>query len=348
MIIYIIIYICLLLFSIADFSIVSQKKKVLYFIGVAMILFIGCRRESGADSINYINFFKYQTDTIQNWTNVEKGYSEYGFYYLSVLIKSIYNNIDFYFLSISAITIPFLLKSLINYSIYPILGFCVYYSRFLLLRDMNQIRQALAIVIIIYALKYLSDNKVRLFCLFTLIASCFHYSSIIILPFIFIYKYDLSFKQILYILTGSAIAGFTGGILLKALLTSLGNIVLLTYVNTSNLGLTNPLLYFQILLCLLFSYYEPILRPKQELYNIIKNAYLYSIIILLLTSGLGEIGGRLATIFATCEIFIIPALALTIKPNYIGYIISIVLSSFLFYLNYSKLQQVADIWIYFS
>ena len=87
MIIYIIIYICLLLFSIADFSIVSQKKKVLYFIGLAMILFIGCRRESGADSINYINFFKYQTDTIQNWTNVEKGYSEYGFYYLSVLIK---------------------------------------------------------------------------------------------------------------------------------------------------------------------------------------------------------------------------------------------------------------------
>lgn len=63
------------------------EEKVLYFIGLAMILFIGCRRESGADSINYINFFKYQTDTIQNWTNVEKGYSEYGFYYLSVLIK---------------------------------------------------------------------------------------------------------------------------------------------------------------------------------------------------------------------------------------------------------------------
>ena len=63
---------------------------------------------------------------------------------------------------------------------------------------------------------------------------------------------------------------------------------------------------------------------------------------------MGEIGGRLATIFATCEIFIIPALALVVKPRACGYFICWFLTALLFLLNFQKLMQEPEFWNYFT
>lgn len=348
MLIYIGIYILILLFLIADFSLENQKNKVLNILAIIMVLFIGLRGDSGADSPVYIDFFNYNTDTIWNWKGVEKGYAEYGFYYLSVILKSIWNNIDFYFTVISAITIFFLVKALKEFSIYPMLGFCVYYSRFLIIRDMNQIRQALAMVIIIYAFKLLIEQKRKAFLLIILLTTFIHASSIIVLPFAFLYNKKFSLKQTILILGISLTAGLAGSLVLKKLLLATGYIVFLRYIDTANLGLLNPVLIFQLGICFLFFYYEPILKDKQKGYYIIRNAYLYSTILLLLTCNMGEIGGRLATIFATCEIFILPALSLTIKPRIGGYLIYLSLTVLLFGMNFLKLLQDPTSWEYFS
>ena len=118
--------------------------------------------------------------------------------------------------------------------------------------------------------------------------------------------------------------------------------------NTENLGLINPVLIFQLMLCIIFFYYESILKKAQKGYYIIRNAYLYSTILLVLTCNMGEIAGRLATIFATCEIFIIPALSVIIKPRVCGYLICWILTAFLFFMNYQKLLQEPEYWNYFS
>ena len=115
MYIYPLIYVLLSLVLFTDFCKVNQRNTILSGIAICMILFIGLRGESGVDSINYIDFFKNHTDTFWNWKNEEKGYAEHGFYFLSIILKSIWNNINFYFLSISAITIFFLIKSLIEF-----------------------------------------------------------------------------------------------------------------------------------------------------------------------------------------------------------------------------------------
>lgn len=332
----------------ADFCKIHQRNFILSIIAVCMVLFIGLRGENGVDSINYIEFFKNHTDTLWNWNNEEKGYAEHGFYILSIILKSIWNNIDFYFISISAITMLFLTKSLKEFALYPLLGFCTYYSRFLIIRDMNQIRQALAMVIIIYSFKYLLQNKKRIFLFFILGATLMHYSSIIVIPFLFLYKYKLSLKQATTIIFVSLIIGIIGGILLKVVLIKTGFVIFLRYINTENLGLINPVLIFQLMLCIIFFYYEPILKKAQKGYYIIRNAYLYSTILLVLTCNMGEIGGRLATIFATCEIFIIPALSVVIKPRVCGYLICWILTAFLFFMNYQKLLQEPEYWNYFS
>lgn len=348
MLIYIGIYLLILLFLVADFAKEGQKHKALHVLGVLLVLFVGLRGSSGADSPVYIDFFNYNTDTIWNWEGVEKGYAEYGFYYLSVLLKSIWNNVDFYFTAISALTIFFLVKSLKEFSIYPLLGFCVYYSRFLIIRDMNQIRQALAMVVIVYAFKLLLSHRRKAFACVILAMTFIHYSSIIVLPFIWLYDRRPNLKQTIGLLTLSLVTGFLGSVVLKKLLIATGNVVFLRYVGTANLGLLNPVLIFQLGICFLFCYFEPLLKDRQKGYYLIRNAYLYSTILLLLTCNMGEIGGRLATIFATCEIFILPALATTIRPRLGGYILYVLLAALLFAMNYLKLLQVASSWEYFS
>lgn len=348
MYIYPLIYILLSTILFVDFCKIKQRNTILRIVAILTIFFIGFRGESGADTINYIDFFKYHTDTIWDWNNEEKGYAEYGFYYLSVILKSIWNNINFYFLSISFLTMYFLIKSLKEYSLYPLLGFCVYFSRFLIIRDMNQIRQALAMAIIIYGLKYLLQDKRRIFLLIIVIATFMHYSSIIILPFLFLYKKKLSLKQVIIIILASLILGIVGGFLLKITLIQTGFIIFLRYINTENLGLLNPVLIFQLTICIMFFYYEPILKNRQKGYYIIRNAYLYSTILLLFTCNMGEIGGRLATIFATCEIFIIPALSTIIKPKTCGYLVCWLLATLLFFMNFQKLLLEPEYWNYFS
>lgn len=316
-------------------------------IGCIMILFVGLRGNTGADSTVYIAFFNDQTDTIWNWQGLEKGYAEMGFYYLSVLLKSIWNNVDFYFLCISYLTIVLLISSLRKYCLYPILGFCVYYSRFLIIRDMNQIRQALAIVIILYAIRFLVEQNRKHFFFLLIVSSLIHYSSIVIFPFLWLYDKKINLRHCILLLIACGVCGVAGGTVIKYFLVSTGNIIALTYINTNNLGLNNPVVLYQVILCILFFYYEPLLRTRQNGYYVIRNAYLYSVVLLLLTCNLGEIGGRLATIFATCEIFIVPALAFAVKPRVCGYFICWAICAFLFALNYQKLLSLPEVWSYF-
>ena len=345
--IYIFVYILIVLFSIFDFSIKSQKKKGILLLCSILIIFIGFRNESGADSLNYINYFKYDTDSFSDWKNRDPAYLEWGFYYLSVILKSIFNNIDFYFTVVSIITISFLYKTLKRYCLYPILGMCVYYSRFLILRDMNQIRQALAITILIFALKYLYNNRRKAFVVFTFFSSLMHYSSLSALPFILVFKKKYTTKQYLLLFLLCGISGIILGVLFKKILIAISGVKFLHYLNTTNLGITNPILYYQIFIFYLFSKYENILSVRQKGYYVIRNAYCYSILMLLLTCGLGDIGGRVGTIFATCEIFIIPALCKVIRPRITGYIFSIILTSLLFFMNYLRMMKEPDSWIYF-
>lgn len=345
--VYIFFYCFILILLLSDFCIKRQRNIALAILGTIVILFVGLRGETGADSQNYIDFFNFQTNTFYKWEEINKGYAEYGFYFLSVLLKTIYNNIDFYFLVIAAITTIPLIKSLNYMCIYPVLGYCVYYSRFMIIRDMNQIRQALAIALIIYGLRFLIENKKKLFWIITVICISLHYSMIIIIPFIYLYNLKLNFKQCIFLIISGGVIGIIGGYILKAILIATNNIVLLRYVNTMNLGIFNPVLIFQCVICLIFFYYEPIISLQQKGYYIIRNAYLYSVILLLLTCNLGEIGGRLATVFATCEIFILPALSCVVKPRIAGYIISLALTALLFFMNYMKLIQESYLWSYF-
>jgi len=340
MYIYPIIYCGIIFTSWIDFAKKSNRIIYVYFIGIILLLFAGIRGSTGVDSINYINFFNDNTDTFWDWRNLKRGYAEPGFYYLSVILKSISNDITFYFLFISFISMLPLIKSLSILSVYPILGFIVYFARFFPARNMNQIRGALAIAIVMYAIKFLAEDKPRKYFLLVLLAMIFHLSAIVALFFGFIYKIKVSFPLAVFLLLASAVVGVSAQAIVPILLGfSSSNLFVLgwVYLTYENLGLNNPVIYYQIFLCLPYFYFEKRLSTIQKGYYIIRNAYLFSTMILLLTVNMGVIGGRLATLFATCEIFIVPALVYTIRPKLVGYIAMIILLSIIFYLNFEKM-----------
>ena len=347
MYIYPIIYLFIILSCWIDFARKSNRIVYVYFIGIFLLFFAGFRGYSGIDSANYINFFNKNTDTIWNWKNLQRQYAEPGFYYLSVLIKSIIDNFNFYFLFLSFISMLPLLKSLSALSLYPILGLIVYFARFFPARNMNQIRAALAIAIVMYAIKFLAEDKSKKYTLLTLLAMTFHFSAIVALFFRFIYKIKVSFPLTVVFLLVSAIIGINTQRIVPILLGARSSsFAFLSYLTYENLGITNPVIYYQILLCLLFFYFEKRLSSIQKGYYIIRNAYLFSTMILLLTTNMGIIGGRLATLFATCEIFIVPALVFIIRPRIIGYVAMILLLSIIFYFNFDKMLLEYRGWEY--
>lgn len=319
---------------------------LLAFVLCCLAILVGLRGSTGADSLNYINFFKDSTTDIFDYDNSEKGYAEEGFYLVSAIIKSVTNDYTIYFLIISSVTFVFYFKSIKYFSMFPLLSLAYYVARFMPFREMNQIRGALAIAIIIYSLKFLVVNNKRRFALWCIIASCLHYSSLLSLPFILIANKQLSLRKVVCILAASIVGGFLIQQYVKSYLLSTGNIVMLTYVGEMDLGYLNPILHYQIFICIIYSYFGGILESRQKGYNVIKNAYLYSVVILCLTAGLGTIGGRLSTIFATCEIFIIPSLILVFRQKYIGAISVGSLISLIFLMNYYRMMAESAKWIY--
>lgn len=346
MIVYFVTYLFLIINSFFTWLPRKNGIIILVFILLYLTVLVGFRENAGPDSLRYVDFFYNNTSTIPTLDFNIRQYSEKGFYLLSVFIKTIYPHHLLYFCIIAFITFWFYYKSIKKISIYPLITICIYYVRFLPFREMNQIRGGLAISIIIYALVYLIDGNKRRYIYAVLIASLIHISSIIALPYVLLCNTRINTKKIIYLISLAFIFGFGLSTFLQNILLNTGNIIFQTYIGETGSGFTNPILYFQIGICILYSHYEKRLKPVQKGYNIIKNAYLYSVLILCLTAGLGSIGGRLSTIFATCEIFIIPSFILVFKQKYIGYACIMCLTTLVFLLNYNRMLAEAAKWSY--
>ena len=90
-------------------------------------------------------------------------YIEKGYFLLTSVVKSIYNNPTFYFLSMGAVSMFLLYKTLDKYCIFPLIGLCDYIGRFLLNRDFTQMRSSLAILLIILVLRFVYEKKASRF-----------------------------------------------------------------------------------------------------------------------------------------------------------------------------------------
>ena len=294
----------------------THRHSVLALACFVLTFIVGFRSFEWPDTEIYAYAFQHYTNTLFQYSMMDDpyGYVEEGFYFLSSIIRTFTTDYTLYFLFISAITFFFIYKSLRTYCVYPLIGLCVYISRFLLSRNMMQIRAALAIVVIVYALRYVAKHNFKKYFIYIVIGSLLHHSILLALPFYWFNKIPFSRKTICLAIAGAFVVAalFSPLITDKIAAFSEAYDVATSYTDdtssyTAGKGLSNPMIYFQSFILLVYTFLERRLANVAPYYKTIRNGYLYSTIILILMSSFAVLSGRTSTIFATLEIFMIPA-----------------------------------------
>lgn len=337
-------------FIIAIAYIGAPKKDIrfmLMFSCFVVAVLTGIRNPSAwPDASGYMDNFLHNTNTLFTFSFMDKpfGFTEFGFHFLGIIVKTFTSNGTIYFLFISFLTFLFIYLSLEKYGFYPLIGLAVYMGRFLIGRNYCQIRAGLAIAIIIYGTQYVTKQKLWKFLLIVLIAYQFHHSSIIAIPLYFMNKIEIK-KWHIYVGIGVAfiIAAFFGGTIKNFVSESnYINDMASSYVREGSekafsQTLANPMIYYQVLILLVFTYLEDRLKKLTEHYYTIRNAYFISCVLLIVLVQYAVLAARSSTIFATYEMIMIPMLVLLFKKKDRAFPVIIIgiVSTVFFYLNYN-------------
>lgn len=327
----------------------AQGVALLLILCFALALTAGLRHSDWPDTKVYIDVFKTQLTPLMTSKseNQPTAYSEPLFIELSRLIKTFSSSSIIYLTTLSLLTMGILYKVLKNGCVYPIIGLCVYISRFYISRNLMQIRAALALVFVLYAIKYVYDRNFRSFIFVIIMATLCHFSAIIALPLYWMNRKLFKTKHIIIIIAACLIIIGVSSMYISQVIAQINAILGFnnTYVGgdenySSGLGLLNPMIYYQILLLILLSAkYQSL--SKNKYYYILLNGYLYSTTIFILFSPFLVLSGRLSTVLASLEVFIIPALISSNnsqRTKYISYTSWGIVLIAIFYMNLNKVQ----------
>lgn len=342
----IIIYVAFYLFAlIAENATIENKRRLLVLTCLVLAIIAGTREiNSWADTGVYLMSFRDYTPSFASLSSSDEpfGYEEKGFYYLGVLIKSITSNFTAYFLAVSFITFFFLYKAFDKYCYYPFLGICAYVSRFYFARNFIQIRAGLSYAIILLAVQYITNKDWKRYFAIVFIAYLFHHSALIAVPLYFLCMIDIKKWHIIAGLgVAFVIAAFYSNVVRSLVADSASDLNVDTYVDEEyqrEWGLSNPMIYFQTFLLIIYTFTEERMKLTTSHYITIRNAYFYSTLILITFSCYTALSGRTSSMFATLEIVIIPSLALTFfkKNRWQAFVIMVVMLSIIFYINYTR------------
>lgn len=275
------------------------------------------------------------------------GYSEKGFFYLSVFLKTIRDGVTSYLLAISVLSFFLLYKFDKKYCIFPLIALCIYLARFGVGRNFMQIRAGLAIPIVLLSIKYIYDKSLWKFLILIFIGYNIHHSALLALPLYLVNYIKLNKLHIfLGILISFIIAGLLGTNV-KFLISNSDFVqeMAASYVDENgekaySQSLANPMIYYQCCVLFLFTIFERKLASLCKYYYIIRSGYFYSTVLLIVLCQYAILSGRTSTIFATFEMIIIPLFAYLFQKNIrkIYFVVLMMIFSIFFYLNWNPVQ----------
>ena len=319
-----------------------NKRYWLVAICIVLAFLAGLRDFSWADTGVYVESFLDYTPTISEVTQYSQpfGYSEMGFYYIGVVVKTFTSNVIVYFIVVASLSFFFLYKAFDKYCLYPIFGVCAYISRFYLARNFMQIRAGLSYAIILMAVQYITTKDWKRYFAWVFVAYLFHHSALIAVPLYFVCMIDFKKKHIVIgTLIAFIIAGFYSNVVRSLVADRASDLNVDTYVTEDyqrDWGLANPMIYFQTFLLLVYTFTEDRMKLTTSHYITIRNAYFYSTFILITLSCYTALSGRVSSMFATLEMVIIPSIAYSFmkKDRWIAYLGMGAALTAIFYLNY--------------
>ena len=325
---------------------IKSQNQVVLLVCVILTFLIGYRDISvWPDTLPYVATFNGMDNAVDFVTNSGyRAYSEKGYLFLAYLVKMISSSSRFYLIVMAGLSMFFLYKSLSRFCLIPLIGLCDYIARFVITRDCIQMRSSLAIFLIIWGIHYVHEKKIWHYLAVVAIASLFHRMALIGLPFYFFNYIRWDKKRILWsiiiaMVLSQVMAGMISGYV-ESYSDDLnyGAYVQGQYVEQAK-GLGNPMIYFQISILLLYTWYERVLAPYSKYYYLFRSGYLYSTLILIFFCNYTTLSGRTSTLFATLEMFMIAIMAKRL-PKDIRVPFIIVVGIVLVYFLFNKYNSV--------
>lgn len=312
-------------------NIFFQKKLSLYSVFILctfLFVFAGARKlGSSLDDLNYFYSLYYHNASF-----------EYLYTQIEILNGYLFGgSISGQFLIISFLSMLFLFISLTHYKNIAPWSILIYMSHIFLYRDMIQIRAAVAYNIVLWAFVLISDKNsiIRSMSLF-LTAAGFHISSCFAYIVFFLKRDVLTLKKyvIFLIITLPFVISIDISFLFTLAMPYLPEYFsapLNTYVLddggfTYSMGILNPTTIKTIIFCLI------ILYNKERLTNFFGNAFFINIyalssFILIVFNDFAVFSSRMASMFSSVEIFLVPAIVFALpKKEKIAYSIFFIMT----------------------
>lgn len=337
-------YIVFYLFALYGEGLQPRNKRYwLMAICIVLAFLAGIREPSKwADTGVYVSSFLDYTPKFSDLTPYSQpyGYAEMGFYYIGVVVKTFTSNEVVYLLVIALLSFFFLYKAFDKYCFYPLFGVCAYISRFYLARNFMQIRAGLSYAIILMAVQYITNKDWKRYFAWVFIAYLFHHSAIIAVPLYFLCMINIKkWHIVIGVCIAFMIAAFYSNVVRSLVADSSSDLSVETYVTEEyqrDWGLSNPMIYFQTFLLMVYTFTDNRMRLTTPHYLTIRNAYFYSTLILITLSCYTALSGRTSSMFATLEMVIVPSIAYSFmkKDRWIAYLGMGSALTAIFYLNY--------------
>jgi len=199
MLIYIIVALSLLLFAVLSEIKYFRDKKIfknIFLICGAAELFIvsGFRVNTGMDYPMYTIIFNRTVSNSLVLLAQER--FEKGYVLLSRYIQIFTGNFRALFIVTSFIVVLLAAVIVWKYCKNPSLGLLSFYLLGFYFNSMNFIRTMLAASVILFAYKYIRDRQFLKFFALVLLASTFHFSALLMLPFYFILNIKINYKSL--------------------------------------------------------------------------------------------------------------------------------------------------------
>ncbi|MDY0104757.1 MAG: EpsG family protein [Lentimicrobium sp.] len=310
MIVYILIFLSLLIFSFVETLLdgkATPKLKLLQGVFCFSPLFLlVVLRSTGFDYDVYESSYD-----ILHFSDFIDSFGDIQFEPSFILLNIISPSFAFLIALMGVLTLSIKYLFIKKISPYPVLSLLVLFLAYVLNFEMGQIRQALSMSIMLYSVLYFQDRKKIL--LFILIAALFHYSALIFLLAVFLprtvkkwyfYAFLLVLSVILYFIAepfiyiiSNFLPGFSGAKLL-----------LYYEMEKGEIDISIPLLTLKVVLIVFF--YLLRLRSvdiqKNNKYDNIFNIYFLSLFIYIAFAFFPQISGRGGAYFGVFEIILVP------------------------------------------
>ena len=326
----------------------AYYRPILFLVTLFFIIWAGFRTDFWPDTTGYVWHFIEKTPDIFNFSFREENilYVEKGYYFLTSLIRTFTDSRVAYLMIIAALGLTLIYKGLNKYCVFPLIGMAVYIARFVFGRHFIQIRSGLSIALIFWGMQFVTNRDWRKWFLTLFFAYLLHTSALVALPVYFLNRLKLNKSRIVWgVIIAFIIAIFFRGPMTSFIQdastdTNLGTAYTTGdrnyYKSAEGKGLANPMLYYQTVILLAFTFGEKLLKDKTKHYYTLRDGYFYSTVSLIALNMYQILSGRVSTIFATYEILIVPLLIMLFpqKLRSIGFLGVTAIYCAIFYMNY--------------